>query len=89
MRCSVNIPLFLEHLANVTSAEVFGNSVGECLDYFVKQFPPAKKLLFDESGRLLGHIDIYVNGVSTFPLELARPVKDGDAISMLYLIVGG
>jgi hypothetical protein len=84
------VPPFLEHLTDgVTVANVKGNTVGECLEYFGNQFPRARKLLFGKGRALLGHIDIHVNGISTFPLELASPVKDGDTISMLYLIVGG
>jgi molybdopterin converting factor small subunit len=85
-----NVPAFLEHLTGgLTQAEVTGKTVGQCLDHFVKQFPSTRELLFDKSGNLLGHIEILVNGVSTFPEEFDRPVHDGDAISMVYLIVGG
>jgi len=80
----------LEHLTGgVTQVEVTGSTVGQCLDHFVKQFPRTKQLLFDKSGNLLGHIEILVNGVSTFPEEIDRSVHDGDTISMIYLIVGG
>jgi molybdopterin converting factor small subunit len=85
-----DVPAFLEHLTGgATSIEVIGSVVGECLDHFINRFPGAGPLLFDKSGRLLGHIELYVNDVSAFPEELARPVRDGDRISMLYLIVGG
>jgi molybdopterin converting factor small subunit len=84
------VPLFLQHLTNAMKvAKVSGNTVGECLDDFVKQFPDAENLLFDMNRKLFGHIDLFVNGVSTFPEELAKPVNDGDTISMLYLIDGG
>jgi molybdopterin converting factor small subunit len=85
-----NVPAFLEHLTGgITHVEVTGSTVGECLEYFVKEFPETKELLFDESGRLLGHIEIFVNGLSAFPEESARPVHDGDTVSMVYLITGG
>jgi len=84
------IPPFLHHLTNgIKVAKVSGNTVGECLDSFVKQFPHTQRLLFDKGGKLFGYIDIFVNGVSTFPEELAKPVNDGDTILMLYLINGG
>jgi molybdopterin converting factor small subunit len=89
-KIAFEVPPFLQHLTNgVKVTEVSGNTVGECLDDFVKQFPGTKKLLFDKDGKLFGHIDTFVNGVSTFPEELAQPVNDGDTISMLYLIDGG
>jgi molybdopterin converting factor small subunit len=84
------VPPFLQHLTNgIKIAKVSGNTVSECLDDFVKQFLGTTKLLFNQDGKLFGHIDIFVNGVSTFPAELAKLVNDGDTISMLYLVDGG
>ncbi len=90
MKVRMEVPAFLLHLTNgVRVAEVNGTTVGECLRDLVKRFPSAEKLLFDKNGKLLGHIDLFLNGGSTFPEELAKPVRDGDTISMLYLIIGG
>ena len=90
MGAQIEVPQFLRHLTKgVETADVRGNTVGECLHHFVNQYPLTRKLLFDKNNRLLGHIEIYVNGLSTFPEELGTPVKEGDSISMLYLMVGG
>ena len=90
MGVQIEVPPFLLHLTNgLREAEVSGTTVGECLNDLIKQFPGAEKLLFDKSGRLIGHIDLFLNGVSTFAEELTKPVRDGDMISMLYLIIGG
>ncbi len=90
MGVQIEIPPFLRQLTNgVTVAKVTGNTVGECLKDFVEQFSLAKKLLFNKDSKLFGHIEIFVNGVSTFPEELKKPVNDGDTIFMLYLMVGG
>ncbi|MEO0249822.1 MAG: MoaD/ThiS family protein [candidate division WOR-3 bacterium] len=86
----LQVPAFLKHLTNgLTEIEVRATTVGECLDAIVTQFPLAKPLLFDERGRLHGYIEISVNGISAFPEELSRPVREGDTISMVYLIAGG
>ena len=90
MGVQIEIPPFLLQVTNgVKIAKVSGNTVGECLNNFVKQFPLAKKLLFNKDSKLFGHIEIFVNGVSTFPEELNKPVNDGDTIFMLYLMIGG
>ena len=90
MGVRMEVPPFLLHLTNgLRVAEVNGTTVGECLKDLVKQFSGAGKLLFDKDGKLLGHIDLFLNGASTFPEELTKPVRDGDTISMLYLIIGG
>jgi hypothetical protein len=89
-RITFDVPAFLEQFTGgTTNIEVTGSVVSECLDHFINRFPGAGPLLLDKSGRLLGHIELYVNGVSAFPEELTRLVRDGDRISMLYLIVGG
>ena len=90
MGVQIELPPFMLHLTNgLKVADVNGTTVGECLHDLVKRFPGAEKLLFDKSGKLIGHIDLFLNGASTFPEELAKPVSDGDTISMLYLIIGG
>jgi molybdopterin converting factor small subunit len=45
-------------------------------------------MLFDKSGNLLNYVDIYVNGESSYPEELAKPVKDGDEIHITLIIAG-
>jgi len=90
MSVQINIPIFLQHLTNgLTVAKVKGSTVGDCLDHFVEQFPGVKELLFRKNGKLLPHLDVYLNGKSTFPEELSKEVNDGDEISFLYLITGG
>jgi len=69
--------------------EVEGRTVGECVNQLVKRFPRVKSMLFDKSGNLLNYVDIYVNGESSYPEELAKPVKDGDEIHITLIIAGG
>jgi hypothetical protein len=38
---------------------------------------------------LLNYVDIYVNQDSSYPEELAKPVKDGDRLSIALMIAGG
>ena len=73
--------------AEVVAAE--GNTVGQCLDHLVKQFPGMGKALFAKKDRLLNTIEIYVNHASAYPNELARPVKDGDDIHLVVMLAGG
>jgi sulfur-carrier protein len=86
----IEIPPLLRHHTNcVTTAEVNGSTVGDSLNSFVKQYPGTKKRLFGKNGKLLRYVEIYVNGDTTYPEELARQVNDGDEISIVYLISGG
>ena len=70
-------------------SEVNGETVGQCLEQLIKHFPDIEKVIFSENGELLNYVDIYVNGVSAYPEELAKTVKDGDELYVLATIAGG
>ncbi len=89
---SVKIHLNPALYYSINSQEVVmvsGKTVGECLNHLVKQFPDIEKMLFAKNGKLLGYVGIYVNGEDAYPEELAKPVKDGDELDILYIIGGG
>ncbi len=69
--------------------EVSGSTVGECLNHLVKQFPGMKKQLLTKTGSLSENIIISVNGESPYPEQLAKPVKDGDELNVVFIIDGG
>jgi molybdopterin converting factor small subunit len=68
---------------------VEGNTVGECLNQLIKQFPAMEKALFAKKDKLLNMVEVYVNHASAYPNELAKPVKDGDEIHLLIMLAGG
>lgn len=69
--------------------DVSGNTVGECLRDLVSQYPEIEKEIFDKKGNLLSVLEIYLNGVSAYPDELKKAVKDGDGIHLLTMLAGG
>jgi len=86
----INVRPGMQHLtSNRDVVEVNGSTVGECLGQLVKQFPSIEDELFDKDGNVLNYIDIYVNGKSSYPEELAKPVNDGDELYILQAIGGG
>ena len=90
MSVTINIPQFLQHLTyDVKIAVVNGRTVGECLRDLVQQLPQLKTLLFTKDGKLLKYLDVYINGESAYPEELAKPVNDGDELHIVKSIVGG
>ena len=92
MSIKINIHPIFYHLTNdQTVVEVDGNAktVGQCLDQLVARFPEIEKGLFEKKGKLLNYVDIYVNGESAYPEELAKPVKDGDELYLVVIIAGG
>ena len=69
--------------------EVNGNTVGDCLNHLVRQFPGMDKALFAKKDKLLNTIEVYVNHATAYPNELAKPVKDGDEIHLVVMLAGG
>ncbi len=70
-------------------AEVSGTTIGECLDDLAVKIPKMRQWLFDDTGQLREHVDIFINRNSAFPNPLKRPTKDGDEIHILSIIGGG
>jgi len=86
----VNIHQNLRHLTNdLSTVEVSGNTVGECLDELINQYPGLRKYVFDKDDRLLNYVDVYVNLESSYPEELAKRVKEGDELDITLIIAGG
>jgi molybdopterin converting factor small subunit len=66
-----------------------GNTVGECLNQLIKQFPGMEKALFAKKDKLLNIVEVYINHGSAYPNELVKPVKDGDEIHLIIMLAGG
>ena len=90
MNIKIDIPSYLQpYINNMEAVGVNGNTVGQCLDHLIRQFPDIRKMLFAKNGKLHGYVGIYVNGEDAYPEDLTKPVKDGDEIYILYIIGGG
>lgn len=90
MSKEIRIHQGLRHLTgNQPTVDVNGATVGECLKEIVSRFPAIESKLFDKKGKLLNYIEIYVNAKTSYPEELAMPVKDGDVLTIILMIAGG
>ena len=90
MSIKINIPSYMKSFTNnMRVVEVKGSTVGECLNHLVKQFPGIKKRLFSKNGNLFENIIISINGASAYPEQIAKPVKDGDELDIVFIIGGG
>ena len=90
MGVKINIHQNLRHLTkDLSTVEVNGKTVGECLNDMINQFPSIRRYIFDKDNRLLNYVDVYVNLESSYPLELAKPVSDGDELDITLIIAGG
>jgi len=90
MSVKINIPSYFQtYTSEQEVVEVPGSTAGECLDRLVERFPDIGRMLYAREGELFDYVSIYVNGEFASTDELARPVKDGDELHILYILGGG
>jgi molybdopterin converting factor small subunit len=88
----VNVHIHITHRQFTNGLEVVaveGNTVGECLNHLIKQFPGMEKALFAKKDKLLNVVEVFVNHATAYPNELTKSVKDGDEINLLVMLAGG
>ena len=81
--------VFARYADNKTVLTVSGNTVGECLEDLVNQYPELRKVFLDKDGNILHSYDVYLNGKSAYPKEMPKLVKDGDKLHIIPVIYGG
>lgn len=88
----VKVHVHLTHRQFTNGLEVVaveGNTLGECLNHLIKQFPGMEKALFAKKDKLLNVVEVFLNHATAYPNELFKPVKDGDEIHLLVMLAGG
>jgi molybdopterin converting factor small subunit len=87
----VRLPGLLAQLLGGTKnleieAETLQGAIGELL----AEYPALKVHLYEESGRLRPHVNLFHNDTNTRWLEsLDLPVQDGDTITVMQAVSGG
>ena len=81
--------IFNQYTNNQLNIKVEGKTVGECFEDLFRQFPKLKELLMTKSGKLHRSYDVYINGESSYPKEMEKPVKDGDKLNIVFIVYGG
>ena len=75
---------------NQTEVSVPGETVAAALDGLTTQYPLLRSHLFDSSGKLRRHINLFVNSDNMRDLQgLETPLQAGDVIKILPSITGG
>ncbi len=90
MSIKVRLPYHLvRHTGGQNLVEATGTTVGEVFRNLERQFPGITRGLFDDQGRFYDFQVVYVNRESWYPEQLAKPVEDGDEISIVAMMSGG
>ena len=68
-----------------------GTTVGQLLDHIIRMYPLIKSELFDETGKLYGHVHVFVNGRDVPYLEnvMDTILDPNDAINIFPAVGGG
>jgi molybdopterin converting factor small subunit len=84
------VPPFFQHIVGESKeVSVKGSTAGECLRGLVKKYPQLEENLLNKKGELMERLNIFVDGESAYPEGLAKRVKEGSVINIVYMIVGG
>jgi sulfur-carrier protein len=87
----VRVPALLKYyLDNQMETTVSGRTVAEALDDLVRLHPAIQSHLFDSSGKVRRHINLFVNADNIRDLKgLETPVGENDVIKILPSVTGG
>jgi molybdopterin converting factor small subunit len=78
-----------EAMHNPDAVYASGDTVGECLDDLIKQYPDLENLIFDKQRKLRREVYVFVNAESLHKVELSRPIKASDTLIIAVMITGG
>ena len=84
-------PLLHEHIKIPLSVNVSGNTVGECLNDLILQYPVIKDFLFERNEVM--RVLISINNKDVVSIEsnkdMERGINDDDEIYLLTIFTGG
>ena len=78
------------YVDNQNEFEVNGSSVAELIANILIRYPALKPHLFDSTGELRRHFNIFVNGVHLRDLEgMETALQEGDKVILMASAAGG
>jgi molybdopterin converting factor small subunit len=88
---TVRFPALMKfYVDNQIEFSVLGNSVAELLSNLIARYPMLKPHLFEPSGNLRRHFNIFVNGEHIRELNgLDTPLEDDDKVILMVSAAGG
>jgi sulfur-carrier protein len=88
---TLRVPTLLKYYLNdQTEVAVSGQTVAETLVDLVRQFPVIQTHLFDSSGKVRRHINLFVNADNIRDLNgLETVVDENDIVKVLPSVTGG
>ena len=68
-----------------------GITAQELLDTIIERFPPLRKELLDENGKMYGHVHFFINGrdVQFTEKQFDTQILEGDTVNVFPAVGGG
>lgn len=88
---TLRVPALLKYyLKEQTEVRLPGQTVAEVLQNLVETYPVIQAHLFDSSGHVRRHINLFVNTENIRVLQgLETPVDENDVVKVLPSVTGG
>lgn len=88
---TLRVPALLKYyIDNQTEVRLEGQTVTEVLDNLSEKFPKIHSHIFDNSGQVRRHINLFVNADNIRDLNgLDTPVGEDDIVKILPSVTGG
>ena len=83
----VLIPSPLRSYTRTREVEATGTTIGELLADLDRRYPGLRFRMIDEQDGIRPHVRFFVNGEQA--LDLARPLRPGDALYIVQALSGG
>jgi len=87
----VRLPGLLAHIMSGSrQVEVQADTVQGAVDQLLADYPALRVHLYDESGRLRPHVNLFRNDTNIRRLSsLDSPIRDGDTLTVMQAVSGG
>jgi len=87
----VRLPGLLAHIMSGSrQVEVQADTVQGAVDQLLADYPALRVHLYDESGRLRPHVNLFHNDTNIRRLSsLDSPIRDGDTLTVMQAVSGG
>jgi hypothetical protein len=84
----IYLPPSLQPLVdNIRQIDISGQTIGECLENAVSRYHSLENAIFDKEHRVQKGLSLYLQAETVN--DLNRPVKDGDKLYIINILVGG
>ena len=83
----VLIPTPLRSYTDAREVDAYGATIGELLAELDRLYPGLRFRMIDEQNKIRPHMRVFVNGEQSF--DMARPLRESDAVQIVQALSGG